>query len=120
MDGRGVHRAEPDSGEGGTGDDGKDVECPSAPARSLGRKVRAKRSRRSRVRRGSHCVSTSDMLEIEKRIDSLAATPSGAALPDEARNVVAILLDALEAGTVRAAVKDPNTGDWRAVPWVKR
>jgi len=65
-------------------------------------------------------VSTSDILAIEKRIDSLAATPSGAALPDEARDVVAILLDALEAGTVRAAAKDSNTGDWRAVPWVKR
>jgi 2,3,4,5-tetrahydropyridine-2-carboxylate N-succinyltransferase len=33
--------------------------------------------------------------------------------------VVTVLLDALEAGTVRAAVKGED-GVWRAVPWVKR
>ncbi|MDP9201991.1 MAG: 2,3,4,5-tetrahydropyridine-2,6-dicarboxylate N-succinyltransferase [Gemmatimonadota bacterium] len=46
--------------------------------------------------------------------------PSGAELPDDARTVVRELLDALEAGKVRAAEKDQVSGDWRAVPWVKR
>jgi 2,3,4,5-tetrahydropyridine-2,6-dicarboxylate N-succinyltransferase len=41
-------------------------------------------------------------------------------LPEDARSVVRHLLDALEAGSVRAAEKDPATGEWRAVPWVKR
>jgi 2,3,4,5-tetrahydropyridine-2-carboxylate N-succinyltransferase len=58
--------------------------------------------------------------EIEKRVDALASTPPGAQLPDDARRVVRQLLDALEAGSVRAAEKDPASGEWRAVPWVKR
>lgn len=58
--------------------------------------------------------------ELEKRIDSLAATPSGSPLPEEARSVVRRLLDALEAGEIRAAIKDQASGDWRAVAWVKR
>ena len=61
-----------------------------------------------------------DAHDLEKRIDSLAATPAGAQLPDDARGVVRQLLDALEAGRVRAAAKDPASGEWRAVPWVKR
>jgi 2,3,4,5-tetrahydropyridine-2-carboxylate N-succinyltransferase len=31
-----------------------------------------------------------------------------------------MLLEALEAGTLRAATRDEATGEWRAVPWVKR
>jgi 2,3,4,5-tetrahydropyridine-2-carboxylate N-succinyltransferase len=58
--------------------------------------------------------------EIEKRVDALASTPPGTQLPEDARSVVRRLLDALEAGSVRAAEKDPATGEWRAVPWVKR
>jgi 2,3,4,5-tetrahydropyridine-2-carboxylate N-succinyltransferase len=58
--------------------------------------------------------------EIEKRVEALASTPSGTQLPEDARSVVRRLLDALEAGSVRAAEKDPATGEWRAVPWVKR
>ncbi|HEX9382506.1 MAG TPA: 2,3,4,5-tetrahydropyridine-2,6-dicarboxylate N-succinyltransferase, partial [Gemmatimonadaceae bacterium] len=50
----------------------------------------------------------------------LASTPPGTQLPEDARSVVRRLLDALEAGSVRAAEKDPATGEWRAVPWVKR
>ena len=61
-----------------------------------------------------------DARELEKRIDSLAATPQGAQLPDDARTVVRKLLDALEAGRVRAAEKDDASGQWQAVPWVKR
>jgi 2,3,4,5-tetrahydropyridine-2,6-dicarboxylate N-succinyltransferase len=65
-------------------------------------------------------VSVSSIQEIEKRVDALASTPASTQLPKDARNVVRRLLDALEAGSVRAAEKDPATGEWRAVPWVKR
>jgi 2,3,4,5-tetrahydropyridine-2,6-dicarboxylate N-succinyltransferase len=65
-------------------------------------------------------VTVSDIREIEKRVDALASTPAGARLPEDARSVVRHLLDALEAGSVRAAAKDPATGEWRAVQWVKR
>jgi 2,3,4,5-tetrahydropyridine-2-carboxylate N-succinyltransferase len=65
-------------------------------------------------------VSPSNVREIEKRIDALASTPSGSQLADDARSVVRWLLDALEEGTLRAAEKDAATGEWRAVPWVKR
>jgi 2,3,4,5-tetrahydropyridine-2-carboxylate N-succinyltransferase len=65
-------------------------------------------------------VSDSALREIEKRIDALASLPAGAEMPDDARSVVGRLLDALEAGSVRAAQKDPASGKWRAVPWVKR
>jgi 2,3,4,5-tetrahydropyridine-2-carboxylate N-succinyltransferase len=65
-------------------------------------------------------VSGSDLGELEKRIDALSALPAGAAMPEDARSVVASLLDALEAGTARAARLDQASGKWRAVPWVKR
>ncbi len=58
--------------------------------------------------------------DIERRIDALFAIQGGAELPDDARTVVGRLLDALEAGRVRAAEKDQTSGVWRAVPWVKR
>ena len=38
----------------------------------------------------------------------------------DARDAVESLLDALEQGSVRAADKDPASGEWGAVPWVKR
>jgi len=62
----------------------------------------------------------SSIREIEKRVDALASTPAGTQLPEDARSVIRRLLDALEAGSVRAAEKDPASGEWRAVPWVKR
>jgi len=65
-------------------------------------------------------VSSSDVGDVEKRVEALAATPAGSALPKDARAVVEELLVALEAGVVRAAEKDARTGEWRAVPWVKR
>lgn len=65
-------------------------------------------------------MSRPDIAEIEKRIDALAATRADTTLPEDARDVVSQLLDALETGTVRAAEKDSATGEWRAVPWVKR
>ena len=65
-------------------------------------------------------MSVSSIREIEKRVDALASTPASTQLPEDARSVVRRLLDALEAGSIRAAEKDPATGEWRAVPWVKR
>lgn len=65
-------------------------------------------------------MSESTLRELEKRIDALSSTPAGKNLPDDARGVVRTFLDALEAGSVRAAEKDQSSGVWRAVPWVKR
>jgi 2,3,4,5-tetrahydropyridine-2-carboxylate N-succinyltransferase len=65
-------------------------------------------------------VSGSTLRELEKRIDALSSTPAGKNLPADARGVVRTFLDALEAGSVRAAEKDQSSGVWRAVPWVKR
>jgi 2,3,4,5-tetrahydropyridine-2-carboxylate N-succinyltransferase len=65
-------------------------------------------------------VSTSDVADVEMRVEALAATPAGSPLPNDARAVVEELLDALEKGVVRAAEKDPTSGEWRAVTWVKR
>jgi 2,3,4,5-tetrahydropyridine-2-carboxylate N-succinyltransferase len=53
------------------------------------------------------------------KVLAYAETPAGLALPPEAEQVVETLLAALEAGTVRAAERDPD-GTWTAVPWVKR
>ena len=63
-------------------------------------------------------MSTS-IQEVEKRVEALAATPATSTLPKDARPVIESLLDALESGSIRAAEKD-STGEWRAVPWVKR
>jgi 2,3,4,5-tetrahydropyridine-2-carboxylate N-succinyltransferase len=65
-------------------------------------------------------VSGPSRHELEERIDELAAIPPTAVVPGDARTIVRRLLEALEAGEVRAAEKDPRTGEWRAVPWVKR
>ena len=65
-------------------------------------------------------MSPSDLGEIEARIDALSSLPAGAEMPDDARSIVTRLLDALEAGSARAARKDQASGKWRAVPWVKR
>ncbi|HET9776793.1 MAG TPA: 2,3,4,5-tetrahydropyridine-2,6-dicarboxylate N-succinyltransferase [Gemmatimonadaceae bacterium] len=65
-------------------------------------------------------MSATGIAELKRSIESLSATTSSGALPEEARGVVRRLLDALEAGEVRAAAKDPASGDWSAVAWVKR
>lgn len=65
-------------------------------------------------------MNASPNRDLEERIEALAATPPGGHLPRDARSVVDELLDALEEGSVRSAVRDPASGDWRAVPWVKR
>jgi 2,3,4,5-tetrahydropyridine-2-carboxylate N-succinyltransferase len=56
---------------------------------------------------------------LRAQVESFAGTPSGTALPAEARATVTALLDALEAGTLRAAERGSD-GRWRAVEWVKR
>jgi 2,3,4,5-tetrahydropyridine-2-carboxylate N-succinyltransferase len=65
-------------------------------------------------------VTASSLADVERRVEALASTPAGSALPKDARAVVETLLDALEKGTVRAAEKDQASGEWRAVQWVKR
>ena len=56
---------------------------------------------------------------LAERIDALAATPSGTALPADAEGIVMQLLALLERGDVRAAERGSD-GAWTAVPWVKR
>ena len=65
-------------------------------------------------------MNASKVADVEKRVEALAATPAGSPLPRDARAVVEELLDALEKGTVRAAERDPASGEWRAVQWVKK
>ena len=65
-------------------------------------------------------MTASTIGDVEKKVEAFAATPAGSPLPDDARSVVESLLDALERGTVRAAEKNTTTGEWGAVPWVKR
>ncbi|HET9426481.1 MAG TPA: 2,3,4,5-tetrahydropyridine-2,6-dicarboxylate N-succinyltransferase [Gemmatimonadaceae bacterium] len=55
---------------------------------------------------------------LQERIEGYASAPAGEKLPPEARDAVCDLLDALEAGELRAA--ENVGGTWRAVPWVKR
>ena len=56
---------------------------------------------------------------LAAQIGELAAYPPGVPLPPDAEVHVAQLLDALEHGELRAAVRD-HKGMWRAVPWVKQ
>jgi 2,3,4,5-tetrahydropyridine-2-carboxylate N-succinyltransferase len=56
---------------------------------------------------------------LEARLDELYALPAGTETPRDTGRVVNQLLDALEAGSVRAAERDER-GAWHAVPWVKR
>ena len=65
-------------------------------------------------------MSGAGVRELSREVEALASVPAGSPLPDDARGVVRHLLDALEDGSVRAAEKDAVTGEWRAVPWVKR
>jgi 2,3,4,5-tetrahydropyridine-2,6-dicarboxylate N-succinyltransferase len=58
--------------------------------------------------------------QLQHRIDALAGERASESVPEDARAVVRELLDALESGAVRAAARDGVTGEWRAVPWVKR
>jgi len=64
-------------------------------------------------------VTTVSFASLAERIETLAATPSGTALADDAESVVEHLLRALETGEIRSAERESD-GTWRAVPWVKR
>ena len=64
-------------------------------------------------------TTTTSLASLEQRIEAYASLPAGAAPPADAEAVVGELLDALEAGRARAAVRGED-GGWRAVPWVKR
>jgi 2,3,4,5-tetrahydropyridine-2-carboxylate N-succinyltransferase len=59
-----------------------------------------------------------DAAELETRIEEHFADPDAGKV-ERARGTVDKLLDALEAGDVRAAERGDD-GTWRAVPWVKR
>ena len=56
---------------------------------------------------------------LASRIAELSSIPSTGAIPAEAEDVVGELLSALEAGDVRAAERG-ESGEWRAVTWVKQ
>ena len=56
---------------------------------------------------------------LERRIEALASLPAGEALPGDAREQIDALLDALEAGDVRAAERGADR-QWRVNAWVKR
>ena len=56
--------------------------------------------------------------ELEARVEALFPLAADA-MPADAEDVVNAVLDAIEAGTVRAAARGED-GTWRAVPWVKR
>jgi 2,3,4,5-tetrahydropyridine-2-carboxylate N-succinyltransferase len=60
----------------------------------------------------------SNVETLQRRIEEYASTPPGQPLPSDVKELICDLLDALEAGTVRAA--EQVGGNWRAVPWVKR
>jgi len=64
-------------------------------------------------------VTPASFASLAERIETLASTPSGNALPDDAESVVEQLLRALERGEIRSA-KRASDGTWHAVPWVKR
>ncbi len=64
-------------------------------------------------------VTEADREALRAQVEELTAMPASEALPDFAAKVVDDLLDALERGQVRAAVRGSD-GAWSAVPWVKR
>ena len=56
---------------------------------------------------------------LSHRIEALAATPAREPLPADAQSAFDALLEALEAGEIRAAERAQD-GSWHAVQWVKR
>jgi 2,3,4,5-tetrahydropyridine-2-carboxylate N-succinyltransferase len=56
---------------------------------------------------------------LARQIVEFSAIPSTGAIPVEAESAVNDLLDALEAGDLRAAERGAD-GEWRAIPWVKQ
>ncbi|MEX2153883.1 MAG: 2,3,4,5-tetrahydropyridine-2,6-dicarboxylate N-succinyltransferase [Gemmatimonadaceae bacterium] len=64
-------------------------------------------------------MTPEELKELEERIERFSAEQDPKKLGRKARGAVEDLLDALEEGHVRAAVRDKR-GAWSAVPWVKR
>jgi len=62
---------------------------------------------------------TTDLGELEQRIETFSAETDPEKLGRKARSAVEDLLEALEKGSVRAATCDAHR-NWSAVPWVKR
>jgi 2,3,4,5-tetrahydropyridine-2-carboxylate N-succinyltransferase len=62
---------------------------------------------------------TASLERLQARIDAIAATPQGEALPGDARATVDALLDALDAGEARSAFRGDD-GRWQVNAWVKR
>ena len=58
-------------------------------------------------------------MTLQARIDEMSAATDLAAIGVQAYRVLDELLNALEAGQIRAAERSAD-GTWRAVPWVKR
>ena len=58
-------------------------------------------------------------MSLEERVEEMSAATDIAAIGVQAYRALDELLDALEAGQVRAAERAAD-GTWRAVPWVKR
>ncbi|MEX2182289.1 MAG: 2,3,4,5-tetrahydropyridine-2,6-dicarboxylate N-succinyltransferase [Gemmatimonadaceae bacterium] len=63
-------------------------------------------------------MKKADAAALEQRVEALFPLAADA-MPKDAEDTVATLLDALEAGELRAAVRGAD-GRWNAVPWVKR
>ena len=57
--------------------------------------------------------------DLRDKVEQLASTAAGEALPPDAASTVDALLSALERGELRAAERDAD-GNWKAVEWVKR
>ena len=64
-------------------------------------------------------MSAADISALQARVEALFALPPGCETPDDAARAVSSLLDALESGELRSAVR-ADDGAWHAVPWVKR
>jgi 2,3,4,5-tetrahydropyridine-2-carboxylate N-succinyltransferase len=64
-------------------------------------------------------LSKSDLAGLEQEIEDLTAEQDTEKIRRAAKKAVNTLLDALEAGELRAAFRD-DRGRWSAVPWVKR
>jgi 2,3,4,5-tetrahydropyridine-2,6-dicarboxylate N-succinyltransferase len=60
-----------------------------------------------------------DVDSLREEIERLSGGARDQLVTGDAERAVALLLDALELGTVRSAQRDGG-GVWRAVPWVKR
>ncbi len=64
-------------------------------------------------------MAAGDIAALQAHVEALFALPQGTETPDDATRTVGRLLDALESGDLRSAVR-ADDGIWHAVPWVKR